>query len=287
MAAWTYFEGEWHDGNPKLMGPLTQSAWLCCTVFDGARAFEGRAPDLDQHCQRVVRSAGSLGMRPTLNPQEIEALAREGIERFPAGSELYIRPMFWAESGGVEPDPDSTRFCLSVYESPLPKPTGFSACLSRFRRPSPEVAPTDAKAGCLYPNSARAQLDARNRGFDAAVMLDMNGNVAEFASSNLFIARDGAVHTPVLNGTFLAGITRNRVIELLRGAGVTVLERTLTWQEVLTADEVFSTGNYAKVVPVTRIEDTALQPGPFYRQARELYWDYAHDDRAAPRRAVG
>ena len=287
MAAWTYFEGAWHEGNPKIMGPLTQAAWLCCTVFDGARAFEGQAPDLDQHCQRVVRSARSLGMKPMLAPPEIEALAREGIARFPATAELYIRPMFWAESGGVEPDPDSTQFCLAVYESPMPKPTGFSACLSRFRRPSPEIAPTDAKAGCLYPNSARAQADARARGFDAAIMLDMHGNVAEFASSNLFIARNGEVHTPIVNGTFLAGITRSRVIELLRASGVTVHERTITYPEVMTADEVFSTGNYAKVVPVTRIEDRQLQPGPFYRQARELYWDYTHGDRRQAQRAAG
>ncbi len=279
MAAWTYLDGEWLDGNPKVMGPLTQAAWLCCTVFDGARAFEGRAPDLDQHCQRVIRSANSLGLKPAVTADQIEALAREGIKRFPQDAELYIRPMFWAESGGVEPDPDSTRFLIAVYESPMPKPTGFSACLSRFRRPSAEVAPTDAKAGCLYPNSARAQLDARNRGFDAAVMLDLNGNVAEFASSNLFIAREGAVHTPVLNGTFLAGITRSRVIELMRNAGITVHERTITYPEIVTADEVFSTGNYANVVPVTRIEGRSLQPGPFYRPARELYWDYSHSGR--------
>lgn len=134
-------------------------------------------------------------MKPMLAPPEIEALARQGIARFGETAELYIRPMFWAENGGVEPDPDSTQFALAVYESPMPKPTGFSAALSRFRRPSPEIAPTDAKAGCLYPNSARAQAEVRARGFDAAVMLDMHGNVAEFASSNLFIAREGEVHT--------------------------------------------------------------------------------------------
>ena len=74
---------------------------------------------------------------------------------------------------------------------------------------------------------------------------------------------------------------------VLRGAGITVHERTITYPEVMTADEVFSTGNYAKVVPVTRIEDRPLQPGPFYRQARELYWDYTHGDARQPQRAAG
>ena len=119
MAAWTYFEGTWHEGNPKLMGPLTQAAWLCCTVFDGARAFEGQAPDLDLHCQRVVRSARSLGMKPTRTPPEIEALAREGIARFADTAELYIRPMFWAEDGPLGPDPATTRFALYLEEAKL------------------------------------------------------------------------------------------------------------------------------------------------------------------------
>lgn len=275
MTAWTYVDGTWHEGNPKVMGPLTQAAWLCASVFDGARAFDGCTPDLDRHCRRVVRSARALSLKPTVSPEEIEALAREGVAKFPKGAELYIRPMFFAENGGVEPDPDSTRFLIAVYDSPMPKPNGFSACFSKFRRPSAEVAPTDAKAGCLYPNSARAQLDARARGFDAAVMLDMNGNVAEFATSNLFIGMDGSVHTPVLNGTFLAGITRQRVIDLLRDAGVPVHERTITAEEVLHADELFSSGNYAKVVPAARIEGRDLQPGPLYRRARDLYWEFA------------
>jgi branched-chain amino acid aminotransferase len=107
-------------------------------------------------------------------------------------------------------------------------------------------------------------------------MLDPLGNVAEFATANLFIAKDGAAHTPVCNGTFLNGITRQRVAGLLRDAGVPVYERTITWSEILDADEVFSTGNYSKVVPVTRVEDRTFQPGPVARRARGLYWEFAH-----------
>jgi branched-chain amino acid aminotransferase len=117
--------------------------------------------------------------------------------------------------------------------------------------------------------------DASKRGFDTAVVTDLNGNVAEFASSNLFIAKDGVVSTPVINGTFLNGITRQRVIQLLRKAGVDVRERSIAFREVQEADEVFSTGNYSKVTPCTRVEQRNLQPGPFYAQARELYFAYA------------
>ena len=91
-----------------------------------------------------------------------------------------------------------------------------------------------------------------------------------------WLVKDGAAHTPVPNGTFLVGITRQRVIKLLRKAGVTVHERSLRWEEFLDADEIFSTGNYGKVVPVTRIETRNLQPGPKMAKARALYWEYAH-----------
>jgi branched-chain amino acid aminotransferase len=161
-------------------------------------------------------------------------------------------------------------------DSPLPQPNGFSACLSSFRRPGPEVAPTEAKAACHYTNSGRAEREAKGKGFENAVMLDPIGNVAEFATANLFMAKDGVVHTPAPNRTFLNGITRQRVIKLLRRAGLDVHERSLTFQDVLDADEVFSTGNYGKVMPATRIEQRHLQPGPVYAKARELYWEFAH-----------
>jgi branched-chain amino acid aminotransferase len=90
------------------------------------------------------------------------------------------------------------------------------------------------------------------------------------------MGKDGVVFTPMPNGTFLNGLTRQRVIKLLRQHGVEVVETTLRYQDFETADEIFSTGNYSKVVPVVRIDDRSLQPGPLYRRARELYWEFAH-----------
>ena len=107
-------------------------------------------------------------------------------------------------------------------------------------------------------------------------MFDQIGNVAELATANLFIGKDGVVYTPAANGTFLNGITRQRVIRLLRDAGVAVVETTLSFRDVQNADEIFSSGNYSKVMPVNRIDERSLQPGPLYRKARELYWDFAH-----------
>jgi branched-chain amino acid aminotransferase len=274
--ALTYIDGVWCEGNPPLLGPLTHATWLSSIVFDGARAFEGVAPDLDKHCQRVVHSAKSMDLSPMLTAGEIEELCRDGIRRFPKGSDLYIRPFFFAEEGFILPLPESTRFALTLYESPMPKPHGFSICLSSYRRPAPDQAPTDAKASCLYPNSARALREALGKGFDNAVVLDPAGNVAELTTANLFIVKDGVAVTPAANGTFLAGITRARVMQLLRQAGVPVQERIVRWEEVLDADEAFSAGNYGKVLPVSRVEKRDLQPGPVYRRARAMYWEFAH-----------
>jgi branched-chain amino acid aminotransferase len=256
---------------------MTHATWQSSIVFDGARAFEGCMPDLDRHCTRVIASARALGLEPMLTAGEIEELAREGVAQFPECAELYIRPMFFAEDGFIVPVPESTRFALSVYDAPMPKPTGMAVCLSSYRRPAPDQAPTDAKASCLYPNSARALAEALGKGFDNAVVLDPWGNVAELATANIAMVKNGIVHTPAANGSFLAGITRSRVLQLLRRAGYTAHERSITWEELLDADEVFSTGNYGKVLPITRVAKRNLQPGPVYTRARQLYWEFAHD----------
>ena len=119
-------------------------------------------------------------------------------------------------------------------------------------------------------------MEAQARDFNNCLLLDLLGNVAEFGNSNVFMAKDGVVYTPVPNGTFLNGITRQRVIDLLRGDGVTIVETTLRYADFLGADEIFSSGNFAKVAPIIRIDDRSLQPGPFYSRARKLYWDFAH-----------
>lgn len=276
---WTFFDGQWHEGNVPLWGVRTHAIWLGSSVFDGARVFEGVAPDLELHCARVNASAKAMHLMPLVSAEDWIGLVRDGIKKFAPETKLYVRPMYWAERAGplsLPGDPESTRFALSLYDVPMKEPTGFSITLSPYRRPAPESAPVDAKAGCLYPNNARAMLEARSRGFDNAVVCDLVGNVAELANSNLFVVKDGVVRTPIANGTFLAGITRRRVIGLLRGAGVEVREDVLRYSDVAGADEIFSTGNASKVLPITRVDDRALQPGPIFRKARELYWDFAH-----------
>jgi branched-chain amino acid aminotransferase len=281
MPAWsqtfTFLDGEWLEGNHPIVGARTHAFWLGTSVFDGARAFEGVTPDLDKHCQRALRSALALGLKSPMSAGQIEEILREGIAKFPKGTPLYLRPFMWGQDGWMAPDAEATQIAISVVETPMPDPAKSASCtLSKWRRPSPETAPTDAKAVCLYAQAGRANADAKSKGFDEGVMLDPLGHVAEFSSANLWIAKDGAAHTPIANGCFLSGITRARVIKLLRKAGIQVYERTLDYQDLLDADEIFSTGNFGKVMPYTKIDNRSLQPGPIFRRARELYWEFAH-----------
>ncbi len=270
-----YFDGEWFDTNPKMIGPATHAFWMSSVVFDGARAFGGLAPDLDRHCQRLIRSAAAIGLNPPITWEEVYALAVTGIRMMPKDAHLYVRPAIYAEAGFVNPEADSAKFVLAILNSPMPQFGGFTACLSTLRRPARDMATTDAKAAALYPNSGRALREAARRGFDNAVMLDPNGNVAEFATANLWFAKNGVAVTPAENGTFLSGITRRRVLDLLQADGIVTEERAFTFDEVMDADEVFNTGNYGKVMPVTKIEDRELQPGPVARRAYDLYMAFA------------
>ena len=220
-----FYEGDWHEGNFGIIGPRSHAFWLGSSVFDGARAFEGVTPDLDLHCARVNNSAPKLFLKPLVTKETWMGLVADGMKRFDKDIALYIRPMYWAEHGatltGVSADPESTRWCLCLYETPMPPASaGVSITLSPFRRPTIECMPVDAKAGCLYPNNGRALAEANARGFDNCLLCDMLGNVAELATANIFFAKDGIVHTPAANGTFLSGITRHRTIKLLRDAGV-------------------------------------------------------------------
>ncbi len=275
----TYFDGRWHDGDVPVMRGADHGAWLGSTVFDGARYVHGRAPDLDLHCARVNASAKALMIAPTVTTEDMVQIVREGLSAYAPDAAVYIRPMYWGIHGdatAIVPLADKTGFAICLEEIPMaPETASMTVTRTRFRRPVMEDAVVNAKAGCLYPNNARMLAEARSKGFANALVADAMGNVAETATSNIFMVRDGVVFTPVPNGTFLAGITRARHIANLRADGVEVVETVLSFDDFLAADEVFATGNMNKITPVTAFDETQYQVGPMARRARSLYWDWA------------
>lgn len=275
----TYFEGRWHDGDVPVMRAADHGMWLGSSVFDGARWFEGRVPDLAAHCERVNRSAEALMITPTVSPIDMVQIVEEGLKSYGPNDAVYIRPMYWALEGGplgVLPKMGATGFAICLEQIPMaPQDTTTTLTTTQFRRPVLEDAVCNAKAGCLYPNNARMLAEATRKGFGNALVADAMGNVAETATSNVFMVRDGEVFTPIPNGTFLAGITRARHMDNLRRDGVKVHECVLSFDDFRSADEVFLTGNMTKITPVTAFDDVQYQVGSIARRARELYWDWA------------
>jgi branched-chain amino acid aminotransferase len=275
----TYFDGAWHAGDVMIMRAADHGSWLGTTVFDGCRRFDGVTPDLEAHCARVNRSAAALMITPTVTTEDMVAIVREGLSHYPKDAAIYIRPMYWALDGGdlgVAPKEGATGFAVCLEQIPMaPATAATTLTTTRFRRPVMEDAVVNAKAGCLYPNNARMLVEARHKGYGNALVADALGNVAETATANVFMVKDGELFTPVPNGTFLAGITRGRHIANLRADGHAVHETVLTFDDFRTADEVFMSGNMSKVMPVTEFDGTHYQIGPVTRRVRELYWDWA------------
>lgn len=275
----TYFEGRWHEGDIPVMRAADHGIWQGSSVFDGARLFDGVTPDLDLHLARVNRSAEALMITPTVSADEMLDIAREGLRPYGRGQAVYIRPMYWAVDGselGVAPAENSTAFALCLEEVPMP-PAGAQTTLTRtrFRRPVLEDAVCNAKAGCLYPNNARMLVEAKHKGFGNALVADAMGNVAETATANVFMVKDGVVFTPIANGTFLSGITRARHIANMRADGIEVRETVLTFADFEAADEVFLSGNFAKVTSVARLDDTIYRSRRMTDHVRALYMDWA------------
>jgi branched-chain amino acid aminotransferase len=227
----------------------------------------------------VNASAKALMITPTVSVPKMMDIVHEGLKRYPKDAAIYIRPMYWAIDGDaavIVPSGDRTGFSICLEKVPFaPVDATVRLGLTRFRRPVLENAVVNAKAGCLYPNNARMLAEVRAKGFQNALVADALGNVAESATSNVFMVRDGEVLTPVPNGTFLAGITRARHIANLAAEGFEVRETVLTFDDFRNADEVFLTGNLSKVTPVTEFDGTSYQVGPVTRRVRELYWDWA------------
>lgn len=262
-----------------VMGSADHGTWLGTLVFDGARQFDGVAPDLRAHCERVNRSALSLGMNPTMSVDDIVACVIEGLSLFDQDAAIYIRPMYWSTGYGdgfISADPDSTAFCLCLQQIPMPdEQSSARLTTTSFHRPTLDVATVNAKAACLYPNNARMIREAYAKGFTNALVCDAMGNIAETATSNVFIVRDKEVHTPIPNGSFLNGITRQRIMKLLNELGFKVHESTLSYDDFHTADEVFLTGNLSKVSPVTAFDSTTYEIGDVAMKVRGAYMDWA------------
>jgi branched-chain amino acid aminotransferase len=245
---------------------LSHGLHYASAVFEGERAYGGRVFRLEEHGARLLRSCALLDLDCPYTAPELDAAARSVLAANGI-ADGYLRRIAWRGSEQLGVAAQQTRVHVAIAAWPWPRyfadgaaERGLSLALADWRRPAPDTAPVQAKASCLYAIGTLAKHAAERAGFDDALMLDWRGRVAEASGANLFLVRDGALHTPVPEG-FLDGITRRTVIALARARGLEVIERAIAPDELASFSEAFLTGTAAEVAPVRAIGELRFRPG--------------------------
>jgi branched-chain amino acid aminotransferase len=263
---WIWLDGHFVPWREAKVHVLTHGLHYASAVFEGERMYGGEIFKLTEHTQRLFRSAEILDFTITFTVDEIDAAckatcARNGL------TDCYIRPIAWRGSETIGVSAQDTKIHVAIaawewpsYFNPEQKATGIALTWARYRRPSPETAPTASKAAGLYMICTVSKHAAEREGFADAMMLDWRGYVAEATGANVFFVKDGVLHTPDPD-CFLDGITRQSVISLAQAKGFEVIQRHILPQELAEFSECFIVGTAAEVTPVAQIGEYNFRPG--------------------------
>lgn len=255
---------------------LTHALHYASCVFEGQRQYNGKIFKLTEHSARLLHSAQRLGFEIPYTLQEIDdaAIATAAANNLVDG---YIRPLAWrgSETMGVSAQAAKIHMAIACwawpsYYAPEARLKGLRLDMAEWRRPSPETAPTDAKAAGLYMICTLSKHMAEAKGYDDALMLDYRGRVAETTGANVFFIKDGVVHTPTPD-CFLDGITRRTVIGLIKEHGVKLVERAIMPDELESFEQAFLTGTAAEVTPISEIGPYRFETGEFIRRLMSDY----------------
>jgi len=281
-----YFDGEYVPIREARVGILTHALHYGTGVFEGIRAhWDEPAQELFvlrpiEHYQRWKRNCGILRIDLPLASEDLCAITLELMRRNSFRTNVYVRPLAYksAERVGVAfDDQDAFAIVALPFGEYLHAENGLHAGVTSWRRIEDTAIPARAKICGAYVNSALASDEARRNGFDEAIFLNENGHVAEGASCNIFIARNGTLITPPVTDNVLEGITRDAVMTLARcELGIEVIERSIDRSELYICDELFLTGTAVGLAPVVRVDhrpvlDAAI--GPITRRLQQLYFD--------------
>jgi branched-chain amino acid aminotransferase len=288
----------WYDGKmvpwrEATTHVLTHTLHYSMGVFEGVRAYEtpkGTAIfRLEEHTNRLFNSAHILGMKmpfdkATLNEAQKAAVRENGLK---SG---YIRPMafYGAEAMGISAKTLNVHVIVAAwpwgaYLGKEALENGIRVKTSSFARHHSNVTMCRAKANGNYMNSILAHREAEMDGYDEALLLDVDGFVAEGSGENVFIVRDGKLYTPDPSSA-LIGITRDTIIQLAGELGIQVAEKRITRDEVYIADEAFFTGTAAEVTPIRELDNRVIgagRRGPITEKLQAMYFDCVQGRSAA------
>ena len=275
---WIWFDGEFRPWREANVHVLTHGLHYASAVFEGERMYGGTVFRLAEHTERLFASARILDFEIPYSVREVEAAtietcARNGLE------DCYIRPIAWRGSETIGVAAQDSRIHLAIaawqwpsYFRPEEKARGIALTWAKYKRPSPETAPTASKAAGLYMICTLAKHAAEREGFADAMMLDWRGFVAEATGANVFFVKDGVLHTPTPD-CFLDGITRKAVIGLAAEKGFEVVVRHIRPEELTDFSECFIVGTAAEVTPVRQVGEYRFTPG---NQTLALMDDFAN-----------
>jgi branched-chain amino acid aminotransferase len=235
-------------------------------VFEGERCYSGTIFKSREHSERLINSAKLIDFEIPYTVDEIEAAKMATLEANGL-KDAYVRPVAWRGSGtdmGVAAAANPVHLAVAVWEWGNyygdAKTKGAKLDIAKWKRPSPETAPSQAKAAGLYMIATMSKHAAEAKGCSDAMMFDYKGDVAEATGANIFFVKDGEVHTPDASA-FLNGITRQTVIGMLREKGITVHERIIKPAELEGFEQCWLTGTAAEVTPVGSIGDYNFEVG--------------------------
>ena len=263
----------WADANVHV---LTHGLHYASAVFEGERAYGGTIFKSTAHSERLKRSAEIMDFEIPYSVAEIDT-AKHLVLETNGQTDAYVRPIAWrgSEMMGVSAPTNTIHLAIACwswpsYFDPAERLKGIRMALAEYRRPDPKTIPALAKAAGLYMICTISKHKAERDGYADAMMLDWEGRVAECTGANIFFVKDGKIHTPIAD-CFLAGITRETVMDLARRRGIAVVERRIMPDELTGMTECFLTGSAAEVMPVAQIADWTFTPGAITRQLMDDY----------------
>ncbi len=282
-----WFDGKLIDQPDAKIHVLTHSLHYGLSVFEGVRAYQtddGRTAifRLKDHSVRLLNSAKIFMLNV---PYELETLmqAQKDVVRENGLSSAYIRPIVWvgAEKLGIAAKDNTLHTAVAAWQwgaylGEEGLTNGIRVKTSSYTHHHPNVTMCKAKAASNYPVSILANQEATKNGYDEAVLMDTQGYVCQGSGENLFLVKDGVLHTPDLSGGALDGITRQTIISFANDLGIKVMERRITRDEFYLADEIFMTGTAAEVTPIREYDDRVIgkgKRGEITEQLQRLYFD--------------
>ncbi|HEV3378683.1 MAG TPA: branched-chain amino acid transaminase [Thermoleophilaceae bacterium] len=276
----------WEDAKVHV---LTHAMHYGTSVFEGIRAYETeRGTGVFRHREHLDRLEASAKLYymdlpwPKEQMREVthELILRNGFKS------CYIRPLVWRGHGpmGLNPLDNPVEAMIAVwvwapYLGEEGKRNGVRARVSSYRRISTQSLIPHAKAGGQYLNSVLAKIESLKSGYEEAILLDDNGHVCEGSGENVFVVKDGLIHTPPQSASILDGINRKSCIQIARDRGYQVVERDLARAELALAEEVFLTGTACELTPLREIDDLPIgdgEPGPVTREIQAAFDDALH-----------